>query len=141
MLNQIDVSRVDLNLLVLFEAVLEEQHVARAARRLHLSASAVSHGIRRLRQTFNDPLFLKHPKGVVPTARALAMAPDIAQILAQVRHVVASAEAFDPARSQRRLVIGAPDALALVTLPRVLEEIERTAPGICIGVQNLQPAE
>ncbi|MET0657210.1 MAG: LysR family transcriptional regulator [Steroidobacteraceae bacterium] len=141
MLNEIDVSRVDLNLLVLFEAVLEEKHVARAAQRLHLSASAVSHGIRRLRQTFNDPLFLKHPKGVVPTARALAMAPDIAQILAHVRQVVASAEAFDPARSQRRLVIGAPDALALVTLPPVLEEIEKTAPGMCIGVQNLQPAE
>src|SRR5262245_5168737 len=110
MLNEIDLSRVDLNLLVLFEAVFEERHVGRAAQRLHLSASAVSHGIRRLRQTFNDPMFLKHPKGVVPTARASGMAPAVVQILASVRAVVGGAEPFDPARSRRRLIIGAPDA-------------------------------
>lgn len=141
MLNEIDLSRVDLNLLVLFEAVLEEKHVGRAASRLHLSASAVSHGINRLRRTFNDPLFLKHPKGVVPTARAVEMASSVAQILAQVRQVVASGEPFDPARSKRRLVVGAPDALAIATLPGVLAEITKVAPGICVGVQNIQPTE
>jgi DNA-binding transcriptional LysR family regulator len=141
MLNQIDLSRLDLNLLVVFEAVLEERNIARAATRLHLSASAVSHGLRRLRQTFNDPLFLKHPKGVVPTAQAIAMAPAVAQILAQVRQVIANAEVFEPARSRRRLVIGAPDALAVAILPRALKEIERNAPGLRIGVQNVQPSE
>ena len=71
MLNEIDLSRADLNLLVLFEAVLEERHVGRAAERLNLSASAVSHGLGRLRRLLNDPLFLRTPKGVVPTARAI----------------------------------------------------------------------
>ena len=73
MLNQIDLSRADLNLLVLFEAVLEERHVGRAAARLNLSASAVSHGLGRLRQFLNDPLFLRTPKGVVPTARGMEL--------------------------------------------------------------------
>lgn len=66
MLNKIDLSRVDLNLLGLFEVVLEERHVGRAAERLHLSPSAVSHGLGRLRLV-NDPLFSRTPKGVVPT--------------------------------------------------------------------------
>lgn len=141
MLNEIDLSRVDLNLLVLFETVLEEKHVARAAKRLHLSASAVSHGVRRLRETFNDPLFLKHPKGVVPTARALAMAEPVAKILAQVRQVVASAHSFDAARSQRRFVIGAPDALAVVALPEVLAAIAQDAPGVSVSVRDLLPSD
>ena len=81
---------------MLFEAVLEERHVGRAAERLNLSASAVSHGLGRLRRLLNDPLFLKTPKGVVPTARAAELAAPIAEILARVRRVVASAEPFDP---------------------------------------------
>ena len=73
MLNQISLSRVDLNLLVLFRTVLEEGHVARAAGRLNLTPSAVSHALGRLRHLLNDPLFLRTPKGVVPTARALEL--------------------------------------------------------------------
>ncbi len=141
MLNEMDLSRMDLNLLVLFDTVLREKHVGRAAARLHLSPSAVSHGIRRLRQTFNDPVFLKHPKGVVPTARALAMAEPVAQVLAQVRHVIAAADRFDPRRSRRRFVIGAPDAISVVALPAVIAKISQQAPGIGISVRHLQPVE
>lgn len=85
MLNQIDLTRIDLNLLTLFEAVLEEGHVGRAASRMHLTASAVSHGLGRLRRLLNDPLFLKTPKGVVPTARATELAAAIAEVLACAR--------------------------------------------------------
>ncbi len=141
MLNEIDLARVDLNLLVLFEAVMKERHVARAANKLHLSASAVSHGIARLRNTFNDPLFLKHPKGVVPTATASALAEPIAAILAQVREVVASAESFDARRSKRRFRIGAADAIAAVALPPALSEIEAQAPGIAVSVRDVLPME
>ena len=70
MLNKMNLARADLNLLVLFEAVFEELHVGRAAKRMHISASAVSHGLGRLRRLMQDPLFLRHPKGVVPTERA-----------------------------------------------------------------------
>src|ERR1044072_3063937 len=79
MLNKIDLSRADLNLLALFEVVLEERHVGRAADRLSLTPSAVSHGLGRLRRLLNDPLFLRTPKGVVPTARATELAGPIAE--------------------------------------------------------------
>jgi DNA-binding transcriptional LysR family regulator len=107
MLNRISLSRVDLNLLVLFHTVLEEGH-ARAAGRLNLTPSAVSHSLGRLRYLFNDPLFLRTPKGVVPTARALELGEPVADILARVGRVMASAAPFDAATSSRRFVIGAP---------------------------------
>src|SRR5262245_38222724 len=110
MLNEIVLSRFDLNLLVLFRTVLEERHVARAAARLHISPSAVSHGLRRLRVALKDPLFIRHPRGVVPTERAEALAVPVEEILRRVSDVVAT-HRFDPATSERRFTIGAPDAL------------------------------
>lgn len=140
MLHEIDLSRIDLNLLVLFEAVLEERHVGRAASRLHLSASAVSHGIGRLRRALNDPVFLKHPKGVVPSARAAELAPRVADILARVREVVSVAAPFDPRHSTRRFAIGAPDAIATVVLPPVLAAVRRKAPGVVVNVTEVEPS-
>ena len=137
MLNKTNLARIDLNLLVLFEAVLEERHVGRAAARLHVSPSAVSHGLGRLRRMLQDPLFLRQPKGVVPTDRARQLATPVADILERTRQVLANAERFDPAKSVRRFVIGAPDAVSAVILPALLAELRRDAPGIDIGVRNL----
>lgn len=137
MLNKTDLSRIDLNLLVLFEAVLEEQHVARAAARLHVSPSAVSHGLGRLRELMQDPLFLRQPKGVVPTERARQLAAPVADVLDRARQVISRAEKFDPRHSVRRFVIGAPDAVTAVLLPPVLNALRREAPGIDLAVRNL----
>jgi DNA-binding transcriptional LysR family regulator len=139
MLHKTDLSRVDLNLLVLFEAVLAEQHVARAAARLNLSPSAVSHGLARLRRLFNDPLFLRSPKGVVPTERGMALAQPIANILHNARKLVASADPFDPATSDRRFVIGAPDGGSAQIVLAVLAEISRTAPRIDLAFVSVMP--
>ncbi|RWK60484.1 LysR family transcriptional regulator [Mesorhizobium sp.] len=139
MLNKIDLSRTDLNLLVLFEIVHEERHVGRAAEKLNLTPSAVSHGLGRLRRLLNDPLFVRTPKGVVPTARAMELASPIADVLARVRSVISTAEPFDPANSTRRFTIGAPDGVAAVFLPPLLAELGRAAPGIDIGVRQLLP--
>ena len=141
MLNRVDLARVDLNLLVLLEVLLEEGHVGRAAARLHLSPSAVSHGLGRLRRIFNDPLFLKHPKGVVATDRATSLHEPVARILAQVRQVMASGAAFDAARAERRFAIGAPDAVAAVAIPPVLAEMRDVAPGIQLDVRDVHPNE
>jgi DNA-binding transcriptional LysR family regulator len=141
MLNEIDLSRADLNLLVLFETVLAERHVGRAADKLSLSASAVSHGLGRLRRLLNDPLFLRTPKGVVPTARATELAEPVADILARIRNVVATAEPFDPAKSTRRFMLGAPDGALAVILPQLLAALNRSAPLVDIGVQQLLPAK
>lgn len=139
MLHRIDLSRVDLNLLVLFEIVLEERHVGRAATRLHLSASAVSHGLGRLRRLLNDPLFLRTPKGVVPTERATQLAEPVADILARTRNVISAAEPFDPAISTRRFTIGAPDGISAVILGPLLVELGRLAPRIDISVRQILP--
>lgn len=141
MLNQIDLSRIDLNLLVLFEVVFRERHVGRSAERLHLSPSAISHGLGRLRALLGDPLFLKTPKGVVPTERALALATPIAGILAQVRGVVSSSAPFDPGQSKRRFVIGAPDGVSSVILPSLLQTLREVAPHVEIGIRQLLPAQ
>jgi DNA-binding transcriptional LysR family regulator len=141
MLNKIDLSRVDLNLLVLFETVLEARHVGRAADRLNLSPSAVSHGLGRLRRLLNDPLFLRTPKGVVPTARALELAGPITEVLARVRSVIATAEPFDAATSKRRFTIGAPDSVSAVFLPPLLADLRRLAPRIDISVRQLLPPQ
>jgi DNA-binding transcriptional LysR family regulator len=134
-----DLSRADLNLLVLFEVVREERHVGRAAGRLNLTPSAVSHGLGRLRHLLNDPLFLRTPKGVVPTARATELAAPIADILAQVRSIISTAEPFDPIRSTRRFALGAPDAASAVFLPPLLAGLRRAAPGIDISMRQLLP--
>ena len=138
-MHEIDLSRADLNLLVLFEVVYAERHVGRAAARLNLSTSAVSHGLGRLRRMLNDPLFLKTPKGVVPTERAEALAPGIDEALRQVRSVVARAEPFDPATTRRRMVIGAPDGVSAVFLDRLMLDITRHAPGLDLGIRQLLP--
>ena len=141
MLKQIDLSRIDLNLLVLFEIVFQERHVGRSAERLHLSSSAVSHGLGRLRALLGDPLFLKTPKGVVPTERALQLSTSVAEILARVRGVVSTATPFDPRQSTRRFVIGAPDGISSVILPPLLETLRGAAPGIDVGIRQLLPAQ
>jgi DNA-binding transcriptional LysR family regulator len=137
MLNKIDLSRTDLNLLALFEVVLEERHVGRAADRLRLSPSAVSHGLGRLRRLLNDPLFLRTPKGVVPTERATELSEPIGDILARARNVISTAAPFDAARSMRRFTIGSADGFS-VFLPALMAELEQTAPNIDIVMRHMQ---
>lgn len=124
---------------MLFEAVLQEGHVGRTAERLHLSASAVSHGLGRLRRLLNDPLFLRTPKGVMPTARANELAVPVGEVLARARAVLAIAAPFDPVRSTRRFTIGAPDGVSLVLLRALLAELHRGAPGVAVGLRQLLP--
>jgi DNA-binding transcriptional LysR family regulator len=139
MLNQIDLARADLNLLVVFDVVFNERHVGRAAERLNLSPSAVSHGLGRLRKLLNDPLFLRTPKGVVPTERAEQLAASIGDVLAHVRSIVATAAPFVPATSRRRFTIGAPDGVLAVVLPPLLAAVRRDAPLVDIATRQLLP--
>ena len=141
MLSQINLSRVDLNLLVLFAVVLEERHVGRAAGRLNLTPSAVSHALGRLRHLLNDPLFLRTPKGVVPTSRALELGEPVAEILARIGSVMASAVPFDPATSQRRFVVGGPDAVIASLMAPLLERVGTRAPYVDISLVHLMPVQ
>lgn len=140
MLNEIDLSRTDLNLLVLFETVLREQNVGRAASALNLSPSAVSHGLGRLRRLLNDPLFLRTPRGVIPTDRALDLAPRIAEVLQGVRGVLAGAAPFDPATSTRRFRLGVGDAFLCVYGPALAATLARAAPSLGVATLHIVPS-
>src|SRR5262249_28320383 len=139
MLNPVNLSRIDLNLLVVFSVVLEERQVARAAERLNLTPSAISHALMRLRRLLNDPLFLRTPKGVVPTACALQLGEPVSDALARIGGLVASAVPFDPSSSTRRFRIGAPEAvLSWLTAP-FLQRLNRHARQVDIGLLHLMP--
>jgi DNA-binding transcriptional LysR family regulator len=139
MLKPAQLVRIDLGLLVLFNTVLEEGHVARAADRLNLTPSAVSHGLRRLRQLLHDPLFLKVPSGVKPTDRALALAAPVAEVLSRVDGIVSAAGPFDPRTSRRSFTIGAPDAITAVFLSPLFARLAQAAPGVDIRLLQLMP--
>ena len=141
MLNQTDLSRIDLNLLVLFEIVFQERHVGRSAERLHLSPSAISHGLGRLRTLLGDPLVSQDPErrrsdGARPPDRAIGGRNSRAY-----PGVVSSATPFDPRHSTRRFVIGAPDGVSAVILPSLLEMLREAAPGVDVGIRQLLPVQ
>jgi DNA-binding transcriptional LysR family regulator len=140
MLNQIDLSRTDLNLLVLFETVLREGHVGRAASALNLSPSAVSHGLGRVRRMLNDPLFLRTPRGVVPTDRALQLAPQIAEVLHGVRAVLQGSEPFAPATSTRQFRLGVGDAFLCTSGPALAARLAAEAPQVAVAVLHIVPS-
>lgn len=138
MLNQTDLSRIDLNLLVLFETVMEERHVGRTATRMNLSPSAISHGLTRLRRLFDDPLFLRTPRGVAPTDRAEELRAPVADALDRLREILTEPEAFDPTQSRRRFMLGATDGISAVVLPRLIGRLSM-APSIRVGCRELLP--
>jgi DNA-binding transcriptional LysR family regulator len=139
MLNKINLSRIDLNLLVVFSVVLDERHVGHAAARLHLTPSAVSHAIGRLRSLLNDPLFLRTPKGVVPTVRALELGQPVTEILSHLGKLLATSGPFNPANCQRRFVLGGPDAIMTSLAQPLLKAIGPAAPGVNISLLHLMP--
>ena len=139
MLNHAQLARTDINLLLVFDLLFEEQNAGRAAARLNLSPSAVSHALRRLRSALNDPLFLPNAKGMVPTERAQALAPAIRDIVERVSGVIASAEKFDPATTIRRFRIGAPDGAVSILVPDLVARLEAQAPGINLAVLQVLP--
>lgn len=111
---------LDLNLLVVLDAVLDERSVARAARRLHVTPSAISNSLARLRERLDDPLVTRSGRGIVPTPRALALAPALAQALSALAQVV-DGQTFDPVTTQREFTLAMADAAQVVRLPKIAE--------------------
>lgn len=124
-----DLRRVDLNLLVILDALLSEQHVTRAAERLHLSQPAVSHALARLRDVLGDPLLVRQGGGLVPTPRALELATPLADALAQVQALLAP-NRFEPLLAQRTFRLAMSDYGAALLLPSLMRTLRREAPGI-----------
>jgi DNA-binding transcriptional LysR family regulator len=127
---------VDLNLLVIFEALYETRHVTRAAKRVALSQPAFSNALARLRGAMGDPLFVKTPKAMVPTARADAMIGPVRAALGTLRAALAAPAPFTPKTAQAHVTIGVTDYAELVFLPRLAERLRAQAPGIKVEMRK-----
>lgn len=119
---------IDLNLLVILRALLHERHVTRAARRLGLSQSAVSHALSRLRELYTDPLLVRRGRALEPTPRALSLLPELEQGLSQLEGTLRAPESFDAHKERRRFTVGAADYFQ-GSLGPLLQHISREAPG------------
>src|SRR4051812_30807772 len=105
-MNTVHVEAFDLNLLVAFDALWTERHVTRAARRVGLTQSAMSHALRRLREQLDDALFQPTPRGLLPTPRAHALAPLVIEALGLVRRAVEKPQPFSPFTLDRSFTVG-----------------------------------
>ncbi|SDO54968.1 DNA-binding transcriptional regulator, LysR family [Pseudomonas reinekei] len=130
-----DLRRIDLNLLVILDALLNEQHVTRAAERLHLSQPAVSHALARLRDLLGDPLLVRAGSSLVPTSRALELMAPLAEALAQVQSLLAP-NTFDPATAKRTFRLAMSDYGAAIVLPGLIRTLRREAPGIDLQISH-----
>lgn len=116
-MNPRDIRSLDIGMLRTFDALMRERSVSRAAARLFLSQPAVSASLNRLREAFDDPLFTRTAHGVTPTPRALALAPQVAKVLAGVAALLDSDQPFDPATSGRIFRIAGSDHASRNILP------------------------
>lgn len=119
----------DLNLLTVFDAVMTELNVTRAAGRLNMTQPAVSNALKRLRHLLNDELFIKVPSGVSPTPKALAIASPIREALNQIRQTLEPI-AFNPATEQATLTLALNDFMANLILLPLVRMLEAIAPNI-----------
>lgn len=130
-MHQIDLTRLDLNLLVTFEVLMTEGSVTRAAQRLGRTQSAVSHALSRLRDQLGDPLLVKIGSGMAPSPFARDLVEEVRPILRSIQRIVSPPEPFDPSTSNRAFRLAIAD-FAPTLLPRVIFEIQRQAPGVSV---------
>ncbi|HCH6767602.1 TPA: LysR family transcriptional regulator [Serratia marcescens] len=133
-----NLASVDLNLLVVFEALYQTRNVTAAGRRLNRAQPSVSNALARLRILLNDPLFVRSSGGMSPTPRAHQLMPQIQQVLEQIHLALAPPARFDPATAgQRRFTLAAGDYADILLLPAIISRLRQTAPGIDIRVSRL----
>jgi len=127
---------VDLNLLLVLQALLEERHVTRAAARLGLSQSATSHALARLRELYGDPLLVRSGRKLSLSPRADRLLPQLARGLGELSAAVSDEPVFDARTVQRNFNVGTSDYGQAVWLPRLLARLAREAPGVAVSVNG-----
>lgn len=136
--NHSQLLRLDLNLLVVFDAMMQEQHVSRAAARLFIGQPAMSHALGRLRRLLDDPLFVRQGNRMQPTPRALALAPAVATWLQDARRLLDKGDSQEPAHMQGVLRLAMPDGLETLLYPSLLTRLRQEAPGLQLRAQLLE---
>ncbi|TXS96058.1 LysR family transcriptional regulator [Parahaliea maris] len=125
--------QVDLNLFVLFDALYQERNVTRVAQQLNLTQPAVSNALGRLRQSFDDPLFIRTPDGMQPTPVADSIVADVREALSLLRRSVGVTARFDPAISEKTFRLGMNDLAESLLLPSLQARLAETAPGVAVA--------
>jgi DNA-binding transcriptional LysR family regulator len=133
-MHSVDVSNLDLNLLVVLDALLARGSVTGAAAALGLTQPSVSHALGRLREALGDPVLVRAGRGMVRTPRAEALAPVVRRLLGEVRRVFAREAEFDAATSTRAFSIACPDLLVAL-LPELLGRLAKEAPQVRLSAQ------
>jgi DNA-binding transcriptional LysR family regulator len=136
-----DIRAVDLNLLVVLDALLRLRNVSRAAEALDLSQPAVSFALGKLRALFGDPLFVRAARGMRPTPRAESLATALQEILDRVKNEVFAAPRFEPSIARRTFVFNMADVGELVFLPALRAHLQKLAPGADIRTVSKPPAD
>ena len=131
-----NIRSVDLDLLPVFEAVYEEQSLSRAAARLTMTQSAVSHAVTRLRAVFRDELFLRHSRGVVPTPAADAIHAKLRNALGSVREAVTETRGFHARTAAREFFLSIAHPLGPLIVLRLQERFAGVAPNIAVAAST-----
>jgi len=132
----VSLSSLDLNLLVVLDTVLSEQSVARAAQRLHVTPSAISNALARLRVALGDPLVTRKGRGIVATPRAAELAPALARALGELERVLAQGP-FDAASCTRTFTLAMADAGQVAWLPGIATAMARDMPKARLRVVDI----
>jgi len=132
----VKIHRVDLNLLVYLDALLRERNVTQAANQLNLSQPAMSNGLRRLRELFNDPLLVRTSDGMTPTERALELEPVVREVLAKIDQAVQPRGDFEPGSAHQVFRIMASDYAESTLLPSVLGRLRTLGPGLTLDIMT-----
>ncbi len=136
-MRKVNLRSVDLNLLTVLEALLEEQHVTQAAERLHMSQSAVSRALQRLRVLFNDPLLVRGAEGYSLSSRASKIATELSVTLQGLSTLIHAPE-FDATKSQGALRFAGVDLDAWIDMPKFVGEVHKIAPKLKFEVSVSQ---
>ena len=128
-----DIARIDLNLLVHLDVLLREQNVTKAASHLGITQPAMSNGLKRLRNLFNDPILVRTSDGMAPTELALTLKPQVREILSKIERVVQPERSFDLG-SDRIFRIMASDYAESTLIPEVLSMVRKQAPHVTLDV-------
>ncbi len=134
----VHLSRIDLNLFVVFDAIYTEGGITRAAKRLNLTQPAISHALARLRELFDDPLFVRQGQAMIPTPLARVTIDPVRHALHGFETTLRRADRFDPATARKRFTIGMRDVRELTALPDLLRTITRAAPFIDITTARVE---